>query len=146
VKRLVIVLLVMAALVIPETHANATTWRHKKCRYESLDGKAGFSTWEVKKTIGCVADKLGLSRDYAFLIAGNESGFNEWARNGSSGACGLYQFYPCSKFPTEVAAVPDWWNISGDAPWYSARAHALAALYLAKRAGWHPWCDFTSYC
>ena len=44
------------------------------------------------------------ARQYAELIA-RESGFNEYAINVGSGACGLGQFLPCSKLKCDLSDV-----------------------------------------
>lgn len=38
-------------------------------------------------------------------IITRESGFNPYSVNSSSGACGLFQFYPCGKLKCELSDV-----------------------------------------
>ena len=54
---------------------------------------------------GAIYRKFGVeARKYAELIA-RESGFNEYAINVGSGACGLGQFLPCSKLKCDLSDV-----------------------------------------
>ena len=85
---------------------------------------------------GAIYRKFGVeARQYAELIA-RESGFNEYAINPTSGACGLAQALPCSKMDCSMADVDcqlDW--IGG----YVNRRYGSIehALVFHDVAGWY---------
>ena len=85
---------------------------------------------------GAIYRKFGVeARKYAELIA-RESGFNEYAINPTSGACGLAQALPCSKMDCSMADVDcqlDW--IGG----YVNRRYGSIehALVFHDVAGWY---------
>lgn len=112
--------------------------RNDKCRYQSLDHHAGFSTLEVKRTIECASHHFGVDTSTALAIARRESGpsLDPYAVNRSSGACGIFQHMP-AYFRERLARVPrhfyHWvWDC------LNARSNVLAALWLARQ-GWSPW-------
>lgn len=65
-----------------------------------------------------------------------ESGFNQYARNPSSGACGLYQALPCSKLPCNLDDVncQAEWGIGYIKGRYGTPSNALAFHYSN---GWY---------
>jgi hypothetical protein len=119
-------------------------WRQQECRFRTFDGKNTWSNEEVTKTIRCGTRRWDLDFAQAMEIAQNESGLNEFATNSSSGACGIFQHLP-SYYPDRVRAIPDRFERLGRSC-YNARSNILAALNMANRGGWYPWCGFTTYC
>ena len=121
-----------------------------ECRYMYAgDGKPGFTDWEVKQTIRCVTKKYGLNTSQALMIASHESGFNEWARNTSSGACGIFQHIP-TYWSGRIAAAERSWPTQRkfSESCFNARSNIYAAAKLAKSSGgwYYHWCRFASYC
>lgn len=133
---------VLSLTIIGATMATAPTAqahgrRYTKCRYQSVDGRHGFSSLEVRYTIRCVASHFGVSTSEALYVANRESGFGAYARNSSSGTCGVFQHMP-QYFAERLAAVPDHfrrWQTSC----YNARSNILAALWMVHRYGWGAW-------
>jgi len=69
-------------------------------------------------------------------IIGRESGFNPYAVNSSSGACGLHQAYPCSKMNCELSDINCQldWGKSYIVNRYGTESQALA---FWKANGWY---------
>jgi hypothetical protein len=138
-KRLIVslaVLCITGATMNAATAKPATYWRSHECRYQGLDGKKGFSAWEVQVTIHCAAAKFGVNVGTALYIADRESSFFAHALNPYSGACGVFQHIP-RYFAARLAAVPK--RFQWEAPsCMNARSNILAALWMA-RYGWGPW-------
>lgn len=70
-----------------------------------------------------VKDRVRIVAKYAFgdeywpaleRLITNESGWNPYAMNKSSGACGLFQALPCSKVITQAGSLD---NVEGQAEW-----------------------------
>lgn len=130
--------LVIATSWIPAQPAEAATnWRWKECRFQYVNGRAGWQPKEVKRTIRCMAPKWGLSESLALSIAYRESRYLEDARNPSSGACGVFQHLP-RYWDGRVAAIPQWLHPIKHSC-FAGRVNILAGLYLAKVSGWHHW-------
>jgi hypothetical protein len=129
------------------TPADAATWRARECRFQTLDGRKGWSTWEVQRTIRCAATRFGIDVQMALFVADHESGFQ--ARTGYDSYCGVYQ-HSRSAFPYRLdGARARWPKLS----WYgrpceNARSNILAAFDLVKDSGgWEAhWCRWTAYC
>ena len=135
-KRLLTLALILGAATLA-TPANAEPgWRLTECRFQGHDGRAGWVRYEVKATIRCAAPKFGVSTSTAIYVAGRESGFRQYARNPSSGACGVFQHIP-RYFPGRLTNVPTTYKSWGSSC-FDARSNILAALKLAQ-AGWGPW-------
>jgi hypothetical protein len=67
------------------------------------------TTQEIKETYDhkvqrLIYEKFGEDGQYTYQLVLNESSGRWWAVNASSGACGLFQFYPCSKLPCKLDA------------------------------------------
>ena len=56
---------------------------------------------KVQRLIG---EKFGDDAPHVKQLVQNESGGRWWAINASSGSCGLFQFYPCSKLLCSLEA------------------------------------------
>lgn len=129
----------MLALLVPPAHAADTrnTWRANECRYQYVDGKAGWNVDEVQTTIRCVANRFDVSVVTALYIADRESNYRQFATNSSSGACGIFQHIP-TYFPGRLHDVPMKYKVWGPSC-YNARSNILAALWMAHRYGWGAW-------
>lgn len=127
-------ILLLTLIATPAKAAGA--WRAKECRYQYVDGRRGWSQWEVKLTIECASQKFSVDTSTALYIADRESNFDQYATNPYSGACGPYQHLP-AYFPERLRAVPQGLKPFGGSC-YNARDNVLAALWMA-RSGWGPW-------
>lgn len=120
-----------------------------ECRYWRWDGRPGYVQTELEKLADCIAKKFGIDPGMFRLVISHESGWTPSARNPSSGACSLMQFYPCSKFPAllrEAKEARPKLKPYGPTRWSKPRQALAAGARLVKRAGWDPWCGFTTYC
>ena len=63
---------------------------------------ASITSWE---NLRIVYRYFGDESDKAIELINRESGFNSYAKNPTSGACGLVQALPCSKLPCEMEEV-----------------------------------------
>src|SRR4029077_1683966 len=114
-------------------------WRDKECRYQYVDGRAGWSVWEVKLTIKCATARFGVSESTAMYVAERESHYGQFATNSWSGAAGVYQHLP-RYWDGRVSAIrssrPILEPIGSSI--YNARSNVLAAIWMARH-GWGPW-------
>ena len=90
----------------------------------------------VKSIIRCSVQKYPVSGGVgkAFYIADRESHFHYWARNSSSGACGVYQHMP--------RYWPERWRTYGNGTvndCYNGRSNVIVSIRMAHRGGWGPW-------
>lgn len=144
-RRLVVVGLV-GALVMMAVPAEAGTWRTKECRFQTLDGRWGWTVDETKRTIRCLAPKLGISTEMALMVAEHESGFRAITPYDSH--CGVYQ-HKRTYFAGRLDGAEGRWP---GLAWFeqrceSARSNILAAFYLVKTDGWYAhWCRWVLYC
>jgi soluble lytic murein transglycosylase-like protein len=83
----------------------------------------------VREALTLAAVVYGLPRATASAVAWCESRHRPYARNGSSGASGLFQFLPSTWASTPFAGLSP----------FSPYANALAAGWLHSRSGWAPW-------
>lgn len=138
-KTLICAALILTTTNIGTAHAGITTWRDTECRYQYLDGHRGWSTWEVKRTIVCATDKWGVSTSYALYVADRESNFGQYATNGYTGACGVFQHMPTywpSRLATLEVAKPKFGPLGTSC--FNARSNVLAAIWMARN-GWGAW-------
>lgn len=109
--------------------------RREFCRYQTADGKLGWSNEDVGKLITCAARHYGVSVRYMKFVAARESGFNEDATNPFSGACGVYQHLP-RYWPGRVAefsrAAPRW-KVRPDAPCHGPRPNVLVSARMMSK-------------
>lgn len=114
------------------------SWRKELCRYQSVD-KGKWTINEVHLTIHCAIIHFPVSHSTADYIADRESNFLWYARNTSSGACGIYQHLP-RYWPSRVGnfnqAKPKW-DLGTDC--YNARSNVLVSIRMARMGGWGPW-------
>jgi hypothetical protein len=137
-RRLTLFLIVIVmTTMIPSPTGAETSWRLDECRFRGLDHRMGWSTTEVQLTIRCAAPKFGVSTETALQVAARESGYRAGAVNVTSGACGVFQFYPASTIGVRLRAVPDHLG-PFEGSCLNARDNVLAAMKLAQ-GGWGPW-------
>ena len=137
----------LATLVILTVGPTAqAAWRSKECRFQTLDGRTGWSEVEVRRTIYCAATRFGIDVEMALFVAEHESGLSATAGDSH---CGIYQ-HTRSSFPYRIDGAEARW------PHYSwfgrkcenARSNIFAAFDLVKdTGGWEVhWCQWTRYC
>lgn len=146
-KRVLTAVLITFTLTVPMIQpATAASWRWRECRFQSLDGRWGWTTTEVERTIRCLAPKLGISTSMALMVARHESGLR--ADPPGSVHCGVYQ-HVRSYFSGRLDGAERRWP---GLAWFAqrcetARSNILAAFYLVKIDGWNAhWCDHVRYC
>lgn len=117
---------------------NEGDWRSERCRFRWLDGRRGFSDWEVKKTIRCAVQHWSVpgGAEGALCIAVKESGLNEWADNPYSTAAGVYQFVASTWESVKAIFEMPWWKLRESV--YNARSNIVRAIRKAH-AGWSWW-------
>ena len=139
-KRILITLLVAAAVLIPTTEAQAN-WRHDRCRYASRDGEAGWSKKEVKLTIACATDHWSVPGGYdeAFAVASCESGLDPWAGYPDGHAKGVYQFLDSTwdSVTDRWSGFMERWDLGGSV--YNGRSNVLLAIRKAHADSWSAW-------
>lgn len=117
--------------------------RYHRCRFESLDGRAGFNSWEVRSTIACAVDHWSVPGGYgtALYIAERESGLYCHARNAYSSATGIFQVVAGTWASWYRSLVPDlnrWhWHIGYDRS--QCRANIIVSVRAMHRYGLGPW-------
>lgn len=124
-------LAITAALILPL----GATDRATDCRYMTVDGRPGYSSGEVAKSIRCLAHRFGLSSEQALDVAECESHLRPRARNGPYR--GVYQI-------GDVWSA--WWRSFDDVRRFldlrpsvwNVRSNVAIALARA-RGGWSPW-------
>lgn len=141
-------ILVIALMVIQFFHISPTaaqagdSWRWDKCRFQTTDGKLGWSVKEVKKTIRCAEKKFPSSLDTAMYIADRESNFYQFADNPYSSASGVYQFIDSTWSSLRYTHLKDFsnrWDLNTSV--WDARANVMIAVKWAQVSGWCPtWC------
>lgn len=137
----------LATLVIVAAGSVAqATWRSKECRFQTLDGRSGWTVKEVRRTIYCAAQRFHIDVGMALYVAGKESGFD--AEAGDS-HCGIYQ-HDRGSFGGRLDAAQAHWPRYR---WFgrsceNARSNVFAAFHLVKdTGGWFDhWCRWTAYC
>lgn len=117
----------------------SANWREEQCRFGQLDGKGGFSDWEVLRTIGCAVAHWYVDggTTKAVAVARCESGLNEWAMSSSGTYLGLFQhsrFYWPGRF---ADLAPPWWRLRSSP--FNARSNAIVSIRMAHGAGWGAW-------
>jgi hypothetical protein len=141
-KRFLAVLFVAVSLmaISPSAQASSTAaWRWKECRFQTYDGKDGWSKLEVRKTINCAEYKFPSSLTIALEVAERESGFYQYADNPYSFASGVYQFISStwqSLRHNHLKQFAKRWEISPSV--WNARANVMIAVRWANIAGWCP--------
>jgi hypothetical protein len=141
-KKTLAVVLMGALLLIPMSAAVARTnpaKRHMQCRYESWNGKRGFTDEEVRKTIACAVDHFPTSLSTAFYVANRESGYECKAQNPYSSAGGVFQVVD--------GTWASWWDAHDHRfrGWglhnnkKLCRSNVMLSIRSAHMWGWGPW-------
>jgi hypothetical protein len=136
-------LVLAGALMASMTPAQAKEpgWRKAECRYQYVDGRAGWSTVEVRYTIRCSAEKFGVSVTTAMYVANRESGFHQYAWNhsgcGGAGCLGIFQHH-AAYWPGRVHLIPDKFKPYGSSA-FNARTNILVTMAMVRQGGWSPW-------
>lgn len=155
-KKFLAVLVVTGSIFLtaPVAHASFLNWntvklrqsaRFGNCKYQTKDGHMGFTDMEVKLTIWCAAKHFGVSAQRAFCYAGNESGFNEFAKNPNSSASGIFQVVD-GTWTSWYYRYPDLrkhWRVSFNR--FHPRNSALVVMKQVRSSGWGPWRNFAQY-
>lgn len=130
--RVVLALWMSMFMVLGQAHAEAS---NPECRF-------GIESHEaVKKTIWCVAKRLGIPGGprKAVRIADRETGLGDDEVNDSSGACGIYQHNPASVFGSRYDAnMQKRWKPAPRKCLHD-RTNIIVSLTMVNRAGWGPW-------
>lgn len=95
----------------------------------------------------CAIRKWPVSYDTAHYVAHRESGVYmwPWARNPSSGTCGIFQHMPQYWSGRVMSNIPaKWfgrerWTTSNMVRCTNARANILVSIHMAYKSGWGPW-------
>lgn len=138
-KKTLAAVLVGALLLIPTTGSAHTkkemARRHVHCRYASYqDTWRHWTETETRMTLSCMMDhNPTVSRSHAFYVADRESSFYAYARNTSSGACGIFQHMP-RYWPSRAATFG-----FGGASCFNARANIMVTIRMVRQGGWGPW-------
>lgn len=133
-------LLFVAGTLVSASATISTQNRNRYCRYQSVDN-AKWSHHEVHLTEQCAIRHWSVSGGFtkAHYISERESGDGWFARNPSSGTCGIYQHQP-SLWPGRVQAankaLPNW-NLGPSC--YNARSNIIVSIHMAHSGGWGPW-------
>lgn len=148
-KKLISLALVVAALAVAApAHAGTgpmAEWRWRRCRFQTLDHRY-WTVQEVHFTVHCALDHFPTSHATADYVAERESHFLWFARNPSSGTCGVYQHMP-SLWGGRLAAFDHArpkWNLAhsdrnGGGGCFDARSNVLVSIRMAHVGGWAPW-------
>ncbi len=120
------------------TDTNATTnWRTDQCKFQTLDGKNGWSQTEVVRTINCAVNHWPVpgGATAATSVASCESGLNPDAWNGQ--AAGVFQQL-VTYWPGRYRELkPPWWGL--DPSVFNARSNVVVSVKMAHYDGWSPW-------
>lgn len=145
-RRQVIVWLLVGVLlgallaVATIAHPAAASWRHERCRYQSL--QAGHWTHrEVRREIRCGTEHWSVPGGYRQMlcIAGRESGLRWNAKNATSSASGVFQIVAGTwdSWTHHFRAFMRRWGIRARV--FSARANSLLAVRAAHAFGLGAW-------
>lgn len=127
-RRAVLALFLVGLLASPASAARAA----RVCTQEA-QGPAS-----VKSLIQCMAPRLDLSTSHALYIAWRESHYQPWARNPSSGSCGVFQHMP-RYWPGRVG---HWYygpRVAERMSCYNGRTNVLVSLRMMRDGGYGPW-------
>lgn len=100
----------------------------------------GLGVGAMRQTLTCVVHKVGgVDLGHARYVANRESGFQAHARNGSSGACGIFQHLP-RYWPSryhKYAHHHRWGHEPGKC--FNGRSNIIVSIHMVKDVGWGPW-------
>lgn len=145
--RFFVAVMLSVAITIPSVDIAKAGWREERCRYQTFDGKVGWSNDEVIRTIKCGVDfyKTPGGVDRALCYAKHESGYNEFAKNPYSSATGIYQIIDgtWNSIYNKYVSAREFWPVRYNR--YNPRSNILMALRHVKSAGWGDWSNWASY-
>lgn len=138
-----LVALLIASTFFGVTAAHAGQWRWHLCKFQTMDGHQGFSDLEVKRTARCAEEKFPVSAGFATVacIARRESGWNEFAKNPSSSASGVFQVVSgtWSGWHYEFAKKWQQWRVWHNSSVFNARTNVFRSVFVMHRRGLSPW-------
>ena len=119
-------------------HAQDRQSLDQSCRFQHDDGRAGWSTDEVQRTIRCAVRRWPVPGgvDYALYIANRESGFHQYAYN-PSGCSGVYQ-WAGGTWASVLDDFPTLYRVLSHSVW-NARSNVMYAVKYAHNRSWGPW-------
>ena len=139
-KRLLTSIAITATLVLGvSAHANASSYKKpldQACRFQLMDGHAGWSVKEVRYTIACAVRRWPVSLDTALYVADRESGYHQFAYN-ASGCSGVYQ-WAGGTWASVLDDFPTLYKVLGHSVW-NARSNVMYAIKYAHNRSWSPW-------
>lgn len=139
-KRAVVIGLLIAAAFGQASQASERFDRSDECRYATSDGRRGWSTQDVRRTIVCATERWsvpgGASR--ALEIAACESGADLLDRS-TDGYAGTFQ-QTVRYWPGRRATYnPDAWEQQLHRSVFNPRANVVVSIRMAHAGGWGPW-------
>ena len=129
----------LSCITFGAPNANAASYEQpldRACRFQLYDGKLGWSTDEVERTIACAVRRWPVSLTTARAIAWRESKFHATALN-ASGCAGVYQWAP-STWVSVLDDFPDLYAVLGHGV-FNARSNVMYAVKFAHNRSWSPW-------
>jgi hypothetical protein len=115
--------------------------RHHHCRYESWNGRRGFSEFEVRLMVVCLVDQFPVAGGVpqAIFVIDRESSFACRAQNPYSSARGLFQVVEgtWTSWWSRIHPRLRGWGIMNNRG--LCRANATVSIVAAHRWGWGPW-------
>lgn len=147
-KRLAVLALVVGIMALsPVASAGNKTGPCRDGRWNDRNRPALVHQANMR-ILECAVHKWPVSWSTAHYVAHRESGAYmwPWARNTSSGACGVFQHIPSYWAGRVMANVPaKWfgrehgWTTANMVRCTNARANILVTIHMAYKDGWGPW-------
>lgn len=136
-KRAVVIGLLIAAAFGQASQASERFDRSDECRYATSDGRRGWSTEDVRRTIVCAVGKWsvpgGVQR--AISVASCESGSDLLDRS-TDGYAGTFQ-QAVRYWPGRRATFnPDAWDKALHRSVFNPRANVVVSIRMAHGVGW----------
>jgi hypothetical protein len=126
----------MGGFAVP---AQATKPPAQACRFQKLQAPV-WTTYEVRVTVRCLAERMHVDVDHALYIAQRESGFQRNAVSWTGCCKGVFQ-HNTNYWADRVSSHTDKLDKYGvrDRKWTSPRAQAVVTFAMVKQHGWGPW-------